>query len=1100
MRVNFWNQLDNTLQLTRQHKLLALVRFFSLLLITVFLVIILTSCKPEINSIAPLNSDPSGGEELTIQGNYLDGGEANITIGDKVMSIEERTKKKIRARVPAGDLGPTELRIDIGKDFSESHSFEYLFRRIVTVARADEAKLLALKSLIDRKEALIAEVQSLGVDVLENHKDLPTLVLGIRSDEGLNAVTNSEFVAGIDKPRKLRIDTTESLPIIKRNWARNLPEPLGGLNMGAGTTVLVLDTGLNWRNPFFRCPTLSSFSCRIAKVIEFAPDDGRDDEPSPHGTNVSAIVLSVAPAAKIIGGDVFGGNAESDVIPRAIQWAVENRELYNIAAVNMSFSVPGTETDRFCGADPISAAVSFARVRGIVMIASTSNDSLPNSLLVPGCAPAAVRVGATYDSGPRLDQEADFSNAWALSFMVAPGSYITAGGIRMQGTSQAAPHVAGAAAVLRSAFPDASVDFIEGRLTRTGPVIPSKNSIARPRRLDLYAALADQTNRPAPAPKHFEWFWTAERLNGSRAPVSDRPKLESDISGKYLLDTNTGFSWIRRLPEDSANQSVGIRRAQEFCRNANQPYLFYRLPTRSELATLIDYNASLGERLKVPELGKIANGRIWTISPSRNYSENGDLVWTGRDGYLSPIGASSNEGSVLCVSRISRVPSQPPPTQFVINQESVIDQASGLRWLKETGPSSDYFEATDWCTKRTEEDRFWRLPSIKESLSITGVIRKNGMSIDPNIFGQPETRITSTDFRTSPGTGGYPRHEWWKLDERFASPNPSRSKGSVRCVENLDPAASHDGVHIGDVVINGTNADEKYQRFVRSGFREVKGDVIVNAPDLPRVSFQRLERVDGDIIVGGLEKAEYIALPRLTEVTGQVVVARSNVTVIDMTRLSAIGRDLIISDNPMLGVNQPRGTNGDFEFAPIRLRNLKRIGGKFELSRNRNLKRFDFRYLDIIGTDMNIDTNAELENFSANLKSIGANCPPRGQCGTLWVGYNYKLDNFRFPDVETIRWGIDIKYNPLLERFSAIAEMNALYKVENNENLCAFGLVDGQLQASLRRRIMARISVRGNRPDTPIRRCSSRCIDQDRCELWPNPIGSKESERLDKKF
>ena len=73
--------------------------------------------------------------------------------------------------------------------------------------------------------------------------------------------------------------------------------------------------------------------------------------------------------------------------------------------------------------------------------------------------------------------------------MLAPGALITAAGFTMGGTSQAAPHVAGAVAVLKGANPNLSVDSIKSIFTLTGRFITDhRNSITKPR-LDLLEAL-----------------------------------------------------------------------------------------------------------------------------------------------------------------------------------------------------------------------------------------------------------------------------------------------------------------------------------------------------------------------------------------------------------------------------------------------------------------------------------------------------------------------------------------------------------------------------------------------------------------------------------
>lgn len=1058
-------------------------------LVTSLLVLIsfsaLVGCTPEIFSVRPVFSEPAGGGELIIEGKNLSGSPASLSIGETAVELKSQSKSEIRGVIPPGKPGKSSLRIAVGDKFERSFEFRYLFRRLITVARADEADKVNLTSLIDRKQALLAAVTPLGVELIEDQPDLPTMVLGIPDDAALKAVESNPNVAGAAPIQPIRLDTVQSLPAIHHDWAKALPTPPGGPFMGNGTTVMVLDSGLEWRNTFFNCQTLTAPGCKVAKMVEFAPEDGTNDDSSRHGTNVSAIVLSVAPGTRVIAGDVIGGGYQgtSDAILRGVQWAMANRETYKIAAVNMSLSVPGSETRDYCYTDPISAAVSFARFSGLVMTISTSNDYFSDKLLIPGCSPFATRVGALYDAPPKLNLETDFSNAWDKPFMVAPGSMIEAAGISMEGTSQATPHVAGAAAVLRAAFPNANVEFIERRLMNSGPLVISKNAAARPRRLDLYAALVDQTWRPAPAPPHEEWVWTPGNP-GARAPVSDRPQLEVQNNPRFVNDRATGLSWIANLPGDPAGGPVDIRAAQERCRKYLGPQVRYRLPTRSELISLFDFNAPAGSRLRVPELGTIEGDTFWTLSPSDKTADTGSFVWTSRDGYFYQATALVEKATALCVSPILIVPAEPPAAHFTDEGATILDNANELRWLKITGPTMDTIDAIDWCTARKDGGRHWRLPTIREALSIADVVRDaSGVAI-PALFGPPEDRITLTDYPyTDDGT--ISSFRWWGIAERNGTTLVNKTSGAVRCVENTDPDASYDGIHVGDVVIDGPDAAEKYQRFVRSAFREVKGDIIVNAPKLTHVRFQRLEKVVGSIFISNLDVADHLSLQRLQEVTGSVAIENNGVRWIGLHQLRKVGGDMRIANNRRLGVDQPSGTNGDGSDAPLKILGLETIGGSLEVESNAELKAFGSR-IAAIGKDLTVSTNAKLERFRLSIQTLGANCPLVGQCGTAWVGLNAKLENFQLPIAQTLRWGIDVQANPALTGFSAgAARMNGLFRVEKNTILCARTSVDGGLAASLRKGIIGEISVKGNQYDTVDRICSSKCPDLDHCALLP---------------
>jgi subtilisin family serine protease len=70
----------------------------------------------------------------------------------------------------------------------------------------------------------------------------------------------------------------------------------------------------------------------------------------------------------------------------------------------------------------------------------------------------------------------------------------------MGGTSQATPHVSGAVAVLRAAFPDDTLDETVARLTSTGvPITDSRNGVTVPR-LDILAAVVTNNDQIAVVP------------------------------------------------------------------------------------------------------------------------------------------------------------------------------------------------------------------------------------------------------------------------------------------------------------------------------------------------------------------------------------------------------------------------------------------------------------------------------------------------------------------------------------------------------------------------------------------------------------------------
>lgn len=280
------------------------------------------------------------------------------------------------------------------------------------------------------------------------------------------------------------------------------PAAAAGGFRGTGTSVAVLDTGADYTQPDLgSCTGVGTPStCRVAYAQDFAASDSALDAHG-HGTNVSAIVAGVATEAKILALDVFtGGVAYSNHTISAINWAVSNKGLYGIAALNLSLG--GGSYASPCTSDAMGLALATARSAGIAPVVASGNDANKAGMASPGCAPASISVGAVYDanvgavgwssctdSTTASDVVTCFSNSASFLTLLAPGTFVTAGGRDMSGTSQATPHVAGAMAVLRAGFPTESVDQLVARLTTTGqPVTDRRNGLVKPR-IDLYAAV-----------------------------------------------------------------------------------------------------------------------------------------------------------------------------------------------------------------------------------------------------------------------------------------------------------------------------------------------------------------------------------------------------------------------------------------------------------------------------------------------------------------------------------------------------------------------------------------------------------------------------------
>lgn len=348
-----------------------------------------------------------------------------------------------------------------------------------------------------RHKAQVLAAAPAGESAVEADWDqLPLIQVRATTADAALAVLDHDNVAAAYEIERYQINDAESFPLIGQ------PAAVAAGKAGAGTSVAVLDTGTDYtRADFGSCTAPGTPStCRVAYAADIAADDGSRDA-NGHGTNVAGIIAGLAPATRVLALDVFTGDgAYSTDIITAVNWALANKRVYNIAALNLSLGGGSSTTP--CQSDAMGIALGAARNAGIAPVVASGNNGYTAALSSPACAPAAISVGAVYDANlgglrygacsdltTAADQITCFSNSASFLTVLAPGALITAAGYTMAGTSQATPHVAGALAILRGAFPTETVDQLVARLTSTGKKIrDARNGITTPR-IDVAAAL-----------------------------------------------------------------------------------------------------------------------------------------------------------------------------------------------------------------------------------------------------------------------------------------------------------------------------------------------------------------------------------------------------------------------------------------------------------------------------------------------------------------------------------------------------------------------------------------------------------------------------------
>ncbi|GAA2214813.1 hypothetical protein GCM10009850_102790 [Nonomuraea monospora] len=210
-----------------------------------------------------------------------------------------------------------------------------------------------------------------------------------------------------------------------------------------------------------------------------------------HGTHVASIVAGagekyrgVAPGAKIALGKVGGEYAGESAILAGMEWAATEVKAKIINVSIGSLDIPGI--------DPLEHAVDTLSARtGALFVIAAGNDGVPGSVSSPGSAEAALTVGAVDRSdrmadfssrGPKLGDHAIKPDATAPGLdIMAAAAQGTADGpyAAHSGTSMAAPHVAGAAAILAQRHPDWNGQQLKAALIGSSAPQPAPRTSTR---------------------------------------------------------------------------------------------------------------------------------------------------------------------------------------------------------------------------------------------------------------------------------------------------------------------------------------------------------------------------------------------------------------------------------------------------------------------------------------------------------------------------------------------------------------------------------------------------------------------------------------------
>ena len=338
---------------------------------------------------------------------------------------------------------------------------------------------------IDPVEFYNSELKDTGTELLYVYYDVVKgLAIKIPNEKVLEQLKNNPLVAYMGNDRKISafIDTPIENQIIPGSVDRvedgESVNNINNINPNfVDADIAILDTGID----------LDHADLNVFHERSFIPGTINADDDHGHGTHLAGVaaakdnsfgIVGIAPGARLWAIKVLesSGMGEISTLIKGLDYINQHQNQVDVAVLSL-----GCE----CESGALDIAINNSIKAGITIVVAAGNEGKDAGTFTPANNPEVITVSAIADTdgkcggnGPPTpygadDMLASFSNYGDVVDISAPGvdiysTFKSNSYTKLTGTSMAAPHVAGAAALYISLHPEASPNDVKSYLLTSG--------------------------------------------------------------------------------------------------------------------------------------------------------------------------------------------------------------------------------------------------------------------------------------------------------------------------------------------------------------------------------------------------------------------------------------------------------------------------------------------------------------------------------------------------------------------------------------------------------------------------------------------------------